>query len=99
VALPRIAETILPADTQSGMLAQHETVSVHVDSILQIWTRSYQVRWTEQAQDLGGNPIGDPARWEAVLETEMQPPTSGDGLVANPLGLHITGITWTQSQS
>jgi len=29
----------------------------------------------------------------------MQPPTSGDGLVDNPLGLHITGITWTQSQN
>ena len=79
-------------------LAQHQTVSVHVDSILQISTRSYQIRWTEQAQDLGGNPNGDPARWEAILQIEMEPPAAGAALVANPLGLHITGITWTQSQ-
>jgi type IV secretory pathway TrbF-like protein len=71
---------------------------VHVDSILQISTRSYQIRWTEQAQDLGGNPNGDPARWEAILQIEMEPPAAGAALVANPLGLHITGITWTQSQ-
>ena len=80
-------------------LAQHQTVSVHVDSILQISTRSYQVRWTEQDRDLGGNLIGDPARWEAILETEMQPPAAGDVLVLNPLGLHITGMTWTQSEN
>jgi type IV secretory pathway TrbF-like protein len=71
---------------------------VHVDSILQISTRSYQIRWTEQARDLGGNPNCDLARWEAILQTEMQPPAAGDALVADPLGLHITGITWTQSQ-
>jgi type IV secretion system protein TrbF len=80
-------------------LAQHQTVSVHVDSILQISPRSYQVRWTEQTQDLVGNPSGDPARWEAILQTEMQPSASGDALVVNPLGLHITDITWTQSQA
>ncbi len=43
-------------------IAQKQTVSVQIDSILQLSPKSYQVRWTEQARNLNGAAIGAPRR-------------------------------------
>jgi type IV secretion system protein VirB5 len=77
-------------------LAQKQTVSVQIDSILQISKQSYQVRWTEAARDLNGANLGAPTHWEAQLQTELIPPNSADTIVSNPLGLFVTQISWTQ---
>ena len=79
-------------------IAEKETVSVQVDSILQLSPRSYQVRWTEQQRDLNGVTFGSPSHWEAALQTEIVPPSSDDAIVSNPLGFCVTQISWTEQQ-
>ncbi|HZP45662.1 MAG TPA: VirB8/TrbF family protein [Candidatus Binataceae bacterium] len=78
--------------------AQRETVTVQIDSILKLSAESYQVRWTETKHDLGGATLGAPAHWEAVLKTELIPPSSDDAIVSNPLGFYVTQISWTRQQ-
>jgi type IV secretion system protein TrbF len=80
-------------------LAEKQTVSVQIDSILQLSPQSYQVRWTEQPRDLNGVAIGAPSHWEAVLQTEIVPPRSTDTIVSNPLGFCVTQVSWTEQQS
>jgi type IV secretion system protein VirB5 len=79
-------------------IAEKQTVSVQIDSILQLSPRSYQVRWTEQQRDLNGVAFGSPSHWEAALETEIVPPSSDDAIVSNPLGFCVTQISWTEQQ-
>ena len=79
-------------------VAQHQTVTVQIDSILSLSARSYQVRWTETAHDLNGVTLGAPTHWEAVLQTQVVPPNSDDTIVSNPLGFYVTQISWTQQQ-
>jgi type IV secretory pathway TrbF-like protein len=80
-------------------IAQKQTVSVQIDSILQLSAKSYQVRWSEQARDLDGTAIGAPSHWEAQLQTEIAPPASDDAIVSNPLGFYVQQISWTKQQS
>jgi len=80
-------------------VAEKRTVSVQIDSILRLSTRSYQVRWTEAQHDLNGLVIGPPTYWEAVIQTAIVPPNSDDAIVSNPLGFYVTQINWTQQQS
>jgi type IV secretion system protein TrbF len=79
-------------------IAEKQTVSVQIDSILQLSPRSYQIRWTEQQRDLNGVAFGSPSHWEAALETEIVPPSSDDAIVSNPLGFCVTQISWTEQQ-
>jgi len=79
-------------------IAQKETVSVQIDSILQLSPKSYDVRWTEVRRDLNGAALGMPAHWEAELETEIVPPREADTIVSNPLGFFVDRISWTEQQ-
>jgi type IV secretion system protein TrbF len=79
-------------------IAQKRTVSVQINSILQLSSKSYQVRWTEQAHDLNGTAISVPTYWEAQLQTEITQPASDDAIVSNPLGFYVDQITWTEQQ-
>jgi type IV secretory pathway TrbF-like protein len=79
-------------------LSEKQTVSIQIDSILQLSPSSYQVRWTEQPRDLNGIVIGPPTHWEAALQTQIVPPASDDAIVSNPLGFYVTQISWTEQQ-
>jgi type IV secretion system protein VirB5 len=79
-------------------VAEKKTVAVQVDSILQLSSRSYQVRWTEEQRDLNGVMTGPPAHWEAVLQTQIVPANSDDAIISNPLGFYVTQISWTKEQ-
>jgi type IV secretion system protein VirB5 len=80
-------------------IAEKQTVSVQIDSILKLSTKSYEVRWTEMRRDLNGAAAGAPTHWEAQLQTELVPPRDGDSIVSNPLGFYVTNLTWTGQQS
>ena len=80
-------------------IAEHKTMSVQIDSILELSAHSYQVRWSEQAHDLTGVPIGAPSHWEAALQTQIVAPNSDDSIISNPLGFYATQISWTEQQS
>jgi type IV secretion system protein TrbF len=79
-------------------IAQKETVSVQIDSILQLSPKSYDVRWSEVRRDLNGAAVGMPGHWEAQLETEIVPPREADTIVSNPLGFFVDRISWTEQQ-
>jgi type IV secretion system protein VirB5 len=79
-------------------LAEKQTVSIQIDSILQLSPNSYQVRWSEQQRDLNGVVLGSPTHWEAVLQTQIVPPNSDDAIIGNPLGFYVTEISWTKQQ-
>jgi type IV secretion system protein TrbF len=80
-------------------IAQKQTVSVQIDSILALSAKSYEVRWTELRRDLNGAVIGAPTHWEAELETEVVPPREASAIEINPLGFYVDRISWTQQQS
>jgi type IV secretion system protein VirB5 len=79
-------------------LAEKLTVSVQIDSILSVSSRSFQVRWTEVQHDLNGVVIGAPTHWEAELQTQVIPPNNEDTIISNPLGFFVTQISWTEQQ-
>jgi len=79
-------------------IAERQTVSVQIDSILQLSPQSYQVRWTEMQHDLNGVELASPTHWEAVLQTQITPPNSDAAILSNPLGFYVTQISWTQQQ-
>jgi len=80
-------------------LAEKQTVSVQIDSILQLSAHSHEVRWTETVHDLNGANLGVATHWEAQLQTERIAPNSSDAIVSNPLCLYVTQISWTQQQA
>jgi type IV secretion system protein TrbF len=94
-AADRFLDEYYHADTARNpfQIAQKQTVSVQIDSILQLSPKSYQVR------DLNGAAMGAPSHWEAQLQTEITPPRSDDAIVSNPLGFYVNQITWTEQQS
>lgn len=78
-------------------VAKHRTVTVQIESILQMSSRSYEVRWNESARDLSGAALGT-TQWEALLETELAPPASSDSVISNPLGFYVTRLSWAAQQ-
>ena len=79
-------------------IAQRQTVTVQIDSILNISPKSYEVRWTEVRRDLNGAAAGSPTHWEAQLQTKNVQPRDGDTIISNPLEFYVTNITWTEQQ-
>jgi type IV secretion system protein VirB5 len=66
-------------------VAQKQTVSVQIDSILKLPGKSYEVRWTEVRRDLNGAAVGLPTHWEAELQTEIAAPRDGDAICCQNL--------------
>ena len=78
-------------------LSKHRTVTIQVESILQVSSLSYEVRWSEIAHDLSGAALGT-THWEALLETEVAPPASSEVVISNPLGFYVTRLSWAAQQ-
>lgn len=56
---------------------------------------TWKVAWLETDYLRGGGPPTT-AAWEGYLTTRQVPPTTSDRMEANPLGLFITSVNWTQ---
>ena len=69
---------------------------VAIESILKLpETDSYKVRWVERETGLvSGSTIR--TSWEAVLAVRIEPPETEAEILANPLGVKITDINWSQ---
>jgi len=80
-------------------IAEHEAVSVQIDSILELSKHTFQIRWTEQVHDTSGAPSGAPTHWEAALKTQIVPASSDEAIINNPLGFYVTQLSWAQQQS
>ena len=79
-------------------VAQHQSVSVQIDSILPLSKATWQVRWTEEASGLDGSPVAT-THWEAALDTSIISETSDSSILENPLGFYVTQLNWTEQRS
>jgi len=76
-------------------LGQTRTVSVSVDAVLPVSDHTYEVQWDESERDSQGRSLPT-THWLARLTLAFAPPTDERGILANPLGLYVTNVTWTQ---
>jgi len=74
---------------------QPRTVAVSVDTVLPVSESTYQVQWSEDARDKQGRSLGT-TNWIASLTIAFDPPSDERGILGNPFGLYVTGISWTQ---
>lgn len=72
----------------------HVARTVTVTSILQRSERSWQVEWTETTFTEGAK--SSTLRYTGLFAVEAIPPANQSELLANPLGLHITDISWSR---
>ncbi len=77
------------------ILAESKTIEVEITSILPISEKSWQVEWVETSRDLSANITGK-TKWKGVLRVDFSPPESEKDIIANPLGLFITNLSWAQ---
>jgi len=80
---------------QHSPFGQTRTVAVSVDAVLPVSDRTYQLQWSEDARDFQGRDI-ETTHWLASLTIAFDPPSTERGILSNPLGLYVTGISWTQ---
>jgi type IV secretion system protein VirB5 len=72
-----------------------ETISVDVESILPISSKSWQVDFRETARSPNGMLLSK-KRYRATLTTELSPVTNEQLIRLNPIGLFVTDISITQ---
>jgi type IV secretion system protein TrbF len=73
---------------------QPRTVAVSVDAVLPISQQTYQLQWTEDTRDLQGRDLAT-THWIASVTVAFDPPSDERGVLSDPLGLYVTGISWT----
>jgi type IV secretion system protein VirB5 len=69
-------------------------VVVTVSSVVRATPSSFRVAWTEQRYADG--QLASTERWSAILTLVIKPPRTPEGLRANPLGVFITGLSWSK---
>ena len=75
--------------------AKGERVSVEIESVLLRSDRTWEIRWAETEWDPSGLPKAR-QRWEARLSVDQQPPGDAETALENPLGLYVTGLSWSR---
>jgi type IV secretory pathway TrbF-like protein len=80
---------------QHSPFGEPRIVAVSVDAVLPVSQQTYQLQWSEDARDLQGRDLAT-THWLASLTVAFDPPTDERGILSNPLGLYVTGISWTQ---
>jgi type IV secretory pathway TrbF-like protein len=80
------------------LLAQTSTRTADVESVIQVpGSDTWKILWTETSLPRLGVPTT--TAWEAYLHLRLQPPSQADRIQANPLGIWIQSITWSQIAS
>jgi type IV secretion system protein TrbF len=80
------------------LLAQAGSRSADVESVLQIpGSSTWKVLWSETTTPRLGTSVT--TAWEAYLQLHVQPPTDADRIQANPMGIWVQRITWSQIAS
>jgi type IV secretion system protein TrbF len=79
-------------------VAQHQSVSVEIDSILPLSKTTWQVRRTEETSGLDGSPDAT-THWERALYTTIISENLDSSILENPLGFYVTQLNWTEQRS
>lgn len=74
--------------------AQRESVSVEIRSVLPVGGDVWRVEWEETVRGRDGDVISQ-QNWQASITTELRPPTTEVGVLTNPIGIYVTGISWS----
>jgi type IV secretion system protein VirB5 len=78
------------------LLAHTLTRTAEITSVLPVpGSAAWRAQWTETDWPLDGGPPRV-AAWEAYLSVRLAPPETIDAIEDNPLGVHVTSITWTR---
>ena len=72
-----------------------ETVAVSIDAVLPQTATTYQVQWTEVRRSLDGTRSST-THWIAQLTVGFNPPADEATILRNPMGIYVTGLSWTQ---
>ena len=81
------------------LLGRRLTRRVEVQSVIAVpESKSWKVSWVETETPRGSRDARAERRsaWEAYLTVEEVPPASAAMVEANPLGLYVTAINWTE---
>ncbi len=70
-------------------------VAVEIATALPLSKGSWQVEWTETTRGMNGLTEGT-TRWQAILTINFYPGTTPQQIIANPTGIVIETINWTQ---
>ena len=82
------------------LLGRRLTRRVEVQSVIAVpESKSWKVSWVETETPRGSEGTERRSAWEAYLTVEEVPPTSAATVEANPLGLYVTAINWTESSA
>lgn len=57
---------------------------------------AWKVSWVETTMPRTDGGAPTVSAWEGYFGTRVVPPTTAERLTANPLGLYVTSVTWTQ---
>lgn len=84
------------------VLGRQMTRLVEITSLLPVpgpssaSTSTWKAQWTETDVPADAGTLARTAAWEGYLTVRRAPPERADVIVRNPLGIYVTGITWTQ---
>lgn len=71
-----------------------QQVAVEVSSVIRASPDSFRVAWSERHYENG--QLSTTQRWTAILTIVVQPPRNAERLRANPLGIYVNAISWSQ---
>ncbi|WP_108608295.1 conjugal transfer protein TrbF [Aminobacter sp. MSH1] len=74
-----------------------QQIAVEVSSVIRASPDSFRVAWTERHYE--GGKLSTTQRWTAILTNVIQPPRDAERLRANPLGIYVNAINWSQEMS
>jgi type IV secretory pathway TrbF-like protein len=78
------------------VLARTLARTVEITSVLPVpASTAWRAQWTETDWPLDGSPSRVVA-WEGYVGVRLAPPQTVDAVEDNPLGVHVTSITWTR---
>jgi type IV secretion system protein TrbF len=83
------------------LLARELTRLVEVTGVLPVpggtpTRQTWKVSWTERTIPHAPTALAAETAWEGYVTTRVAPPTTTAAITANPLGLYVTAVTWTQ---
>lgn len=76
-------------------IAKARTVSVEIAAILPMSDKTYQVEWREIVRERRGALISDHV-FQSIVTVRRATNESDRNLMANPIGLFVTEISWTR---
>ena len=77
------------------LAARSQTVMPSVRNTLQLGDRTWQVEWVEDHRTLDGT-LRREETWVGQFEVVVEPPTTPEEIVTNPLGFKVTRATWSR---